>query len=112
MPRNHPKLKIDSKVRGRFVKKKFWVHAKKDYVGVAVEDIGSGEEVVGAFMAGEGEVKVKSKAEIPLGHKIALRDIKKGEKVVEYGEIIGAATKAIQKGDHVHVHNLKTLRWS
>jgi len=91
--------------------KKFWVHAKGDHVGVAVADIEVGEEVGGAFMDGSGEVRVKSREKIPLGHKIALKDLAKGEKVVEYGETIGATTKQVSKGDHVHTHNLKTLRW-
>jgi (2R)-sulfolactate sulfo-lyase subunit alpha len=94
------------------VNKKFWVHAEQDYVGVAVDDISPGEEVVGAFMDTGNEVSVKSRDEVPLGHKIALRDIKTGEKVIEYNTVIGAATKTIRRGDHVHTHNLKTLRWA
>ena len=54
---------------------------------------------------------MEAKEDIPLGHKIALRDIKEGEKVKEYGEIIGRATKDISKGSHVHVHNIRSLRW-
>ncbi len=45
---------------------------------------------------------------IPNGHKIALRDIAEGENVIKYGHSIGVATKQIVKGDHVHVHNLKS----
>ena len=45
---------------------------------------------------------------IPAGHKIALRDIKKGDKVIKYGYPIGFATADIKKDEHVHVHNLKT----
>ena len=92
--------------------KKFWVHVKSDDVGVAVEDISANQVVTGAHMVGGSDVMVKSIANVPLGHKIALRDIKKGEKVVEYGEVIGVATKDILKGDHVHTQNLKTLRWA
>ncbi len=92
--------------------KKFWVHAKGDFVGVAVEDIEAGQDVTGAYMTGGGEVTVKSRSNVPLGHKIALRDVKKGEKVIEYGEVIGAATKDIAQGEHVHTQNLKTLRWA
>jgi altronate dehydratase len=40
------------------------------------------------------------------GHKIAIRDIGSGERVVRYGQTIGVATSAIAAGDHVHVHNL------
>jgi (2R)-sulfolactate sulfo-lyase subunit alpha len=93
------------------MQKKFLVHEKKDHVGVAVADIAGGEEVEGALLDGGGAFSVKSVDEVPLGHKIALRDIKKGEKVVEYGEVIGVATEGIRKGAHVHVHNIKSLRW-
>ncbi len=43
---------------------------------------------------------------IPRGHKIAARAIAKGEHVIRYGQIIGAATEAIEAGRHVHTHNL------
>ena len=43
------------------------------------------------------------------GHKYALRDIAAGEDVVKYGMPIGHATKAIAKGEHVHVDNLAKL---
>lgn len=43
-----------------------------------------------------------------MGHKIALRDIKKGEDVIKYGYPIGHATEDIKAGDHVHTHNIKT----
>ena len=42
------------------------------------------------------------------GHKYALRDIKKGEDIIKYGNPIGHATEDIKKGEHVHVHNVKT----
>lgn len=48
--------------------------------------------------------------DVPYGHKIAVRDIKKGELIIKYGEEIGAATKDISKGEYVHVHNLEALR--
>ena len=44
------------------------------------------------------------------GHKIAVRDIKKGELINKYGEEIGIATKDIKKGEYVHVHNLDSMR--
>jgi altronate hydrolase len=43
---------------------------------------------------------------VGLGHKLALRPIKKGEAVYKYGQIIGFASKDIAPGDHVHVHNV------
>ena len=42
------------------------------------------------------------------GHKYALRDIAEGENVIKYGMPIGQATRAIKKGEHVNVHNVKT----
>lgn len=42
------------------------------------------------------------------GHKIALRDIKKGEDVIKYGYPIGYATEDIKEGEHIHTHNVKT----
>jgi (2R)-sulfolactate sulfo-lyase subunit alpha len=48
---------------------------------------------------------------IPLGHKIALKEIKAGDTVLKYGHDIGRAVADVPKGGHVHVHNLKTKRW-
>ena len=45
---------------------------------------------------------------IPAGHKFALKDIKKGEYVVKYGEIIGRATADINAAEWVHTHNVKS----
>lgn len=45
---------------------------------------------------------------VPVGHKYALCDIKKGEFVIKYGEIIGRATVDIKKGEWVHTHNVKS----
>ena len=55
--------------------------------------------------------RLKSKMDVPIGHKVALQDIKKGDTVWKYGHDIGKAVATIAKGEHVHVHNLKTKRW-
>ena len=47
--------------------------------------------------------------DLPAGHKMALQDIKEGEKVIKYGYPIGAATCDIPRGAHVHAFNIKTL---
>ena len=49
-------------------------------------------------------------SEIPYGHKIALRDIHTGESITKYGEEIGAATRDIRKGEHVHIQNMDSMR--
>jgi altronate dehydratase small subunit len=54
--------------------------------------------------------EIKIIGDIPYGHKIALKAIHKGEQITKYGEEIGIATKEIQKGEYVHVHNLDSMR--
>lgn len=43
---------------------------------------------------------------IGMGHKIAVRAIKKGEPIHKYGQIIGFASEDIAAGSLVHVHNV------
>ena len=74
-----------------------------DMVAVALQPLAANE----AVSYGTGEVTPLS--DIPMGHKVALRDIKKGEPVIKYGFPIGEATEDIPKGGHVHSHNLHTL---
>jgi altronate dehydratase small subunit len=50
------------------------------------------------------------KDSIPFAHKFAITEIMKGDKIVKYGEAIGMATRNIQAGEHVHVHNLQSIR--
>lgn len=54
------------------------------------------------------ETKYTIKESITLGHKIALKDINKGEKVIKYNVSIGSAIKDIKIGEHVHLHNMKS----
>ena len=90
----------------------FLVHDKKDTVGVVVvEGLKAGTAMNGVNTANNSTLKLKSKADIPIGHKVALTDIKKGDTVWKYGQDIGKAVADIAKGGHVHVHNLKTKRW-
>lgn len=46
--------------------------------------------------------------DISRGHKVALRQIGKGDSVIKYGSPIGVATSTIEAGEHVHSHNLVT----
>lgn len=91
---------------------KFLIHDKYDSVGVAISDIQEGEVVKGAFLDGDELITLKASNFIPLGHKIALKQVSAGEFVIKYGEKIGRAYKDINPGDWVHVHNLKGDRWS
>ena len=87
------------------------IHTEKDLVGVVTQDIRNGQEIDGAYMDTNKKIELDAISDIPLGHKIALSDIKQNEVVIEYGEPIGKASIDIRKGDHVHINNLKTMRW-
>jgi (2R)-sulfolactate sulfo-lyase subunit alpha len=88
------------------------VHEKKDTVGVvAIEGLKSGTDMLCVVTADNSSFNLKSKMDVPIGHKVALSDIKKGDTVIKYGQDIGKAVADIAKGEHVHVHNLKTKRW-
>ncbi|MFV0382747.1 UxaA family hydrolase [Paracoccus sp. (in: a-proteobacteria)] len=47
-------------------------------------------------------------AAVTLGHKVAARDIARGEKILKYSVPIGSATADIAAGEHVHIHNMKS----
>jgi (2R)-sulfolactate sulfo-lyase subunit alpha len=88
------------------------VHDKKDTVGViVVEGLKAGTDMFGVVTHDDSSFKLKAKMDVPIGHKVALTDIKKGDTVIKYGQDIGKAVANIAKGEHVHVHNLKTKRW-
>lgn len=89
----------------------FLMHEDKDNVGVAVVDIKAGSPVNGRSLHGKNKPKLKALKEIPLGHKIALQDFKPGDTIIKYGQDVGKVVAVIKKGDHVHVHNVKTKRW-
>jgi altronate hydrolase len=72
----------------------------EDNVAVAARDLPSGLEIE---LAGE---RLTLADRIRLGHKIALREIRKGAAVYKYGQIIGFAKQTIPAGSHVHVHNV------
>ena len=88
------------------------IHDEKDNVAVVVIDKTSkNQECIGWIMENDKTIKIKSISEIPLGHKIALQDFEKGDTILKYGHDIGKVVAAIKKGDHVHVHNVKTKKW-
>ena len=57
------------------------------------------------------EIKIVARSDIPIGHKVSLRDYKPGDTVIKYGVDIGKVVAPIPKGAHAHVHNIKTKRW-
>jgi altronate hydrolase len=77
------------------------VHLRpEDNVAVAARQLSAGAELQfnGSAVTVTGRVG--------LGHKVALRPIKKGAPILKYGQIIGFAREDIPAGAHVHVHNV------
>ena len=66
------------------------IHDEKDNVAVVVIDKTSkNQECNGWIMENDKNIKIKSINEIPLGHKIALQDLKEGDTILKYGHDIG-----------------------
>ena len=88
------------------------IHDGKDYVGVVVIDSTKKDQEYSCWiMESDKTKKIQSINNIPLGHKIALKDFKEGDTILKYGHDIGKVVASIKKGDHVHVHNVKTKKW-
>jgi (2R)-sulfolactate sulfo-lyase subunit alpha len=88
----------------------FLAHRAGDAVAVAVRDLQIGPAQGGYLDAPDTE-KVDLTHAVPLGHKLALKDIPQGGAVIEYGLQIATATADIHRGDYVHIHNVRSSRW-
>lgn len=81
----------------------------EDNVGVVIEEIKKGDNLL--YIDKEGnEVKLVSKDDIRIYHKVAITEIKEEDHIVKYGEHIGVAGKDITIGEHVHTHNVVERR--
>lgn len=78
---------------------------KTDNVATALTAIGEG---CVRLLGDAQQAEVTAVQEIPVGHKIALRDIAEGEMIVKYGVVIGRATKPIPMGSWVHLHVMRS----
>ncbi len=88
------------------------VHDHKDNVGVVVvEGLTAGTDMLCVVTADDSSFNLKVNADVPIGHKVALKDLKAGDTAVKYGEDIGRIVADVNKGGYVHIHNLKTKRW-
>ncbi len=90
----------------------FLVHDPADNVGVAVVDIPAGTDCVGRNLENNQTLKARTVEAIPLGHKLALKDLSVGDTATKYGCEIGKIVQAVKAGCHVHTQNLKTKRWA
>lgn len=90
----------------------FVVHEDGDSVGtIVVEGINGGDTLTGWVMEQDKTMTLSTLGAIPIGHKVALRDLKKDDTVIKYGVDIGRVVAPIKAGEHLHVHNVKTKRW-
>lgn len=80
----------------------------QDNVATALKSIQGGMHVL--ILPESKHRQLVALSHIPEGHKIAVEGIKKGEMVRKYGHVIGRATSDIEKGEHVHIHNIESLR--
>ena len=88
----------------------FLVHNEGDHVAVAVQDVEPGTARI-TFMDSERAIELDVLEPVPLGHKVALADLGDGADVIEYGVRVGLTRRRIERGRHVHVHNLRSARW-
>lgn len=90
----------------------FVVHEEGDSVGViVVEGVKAGDRLVGWIMEDDQTISMTAQNDIPLGHKLAIKDLAENDTVIKYGVDIGRTVAPIKTGEHLHVHNVKTKRW-
>lgn len=89
-------------------KSKVWVINTNDNVGTIIGDDAMGDTdipIVGSIAA-----KLEVAEPVPYGHKIALVDLPARSPVLKYGIVIGSLLSSVNKGEHVHSHNMESLR--
>jgi (2R)-sulfolactate sulfo-lyase subunit alpha len=90
----------------------FVVHEDGDSVGtIVVEGVKKGAKLTGWVMEQDKTIALTTRSEIPIGHKVALANLKPDDTVIKYGVDIGRVVAPIKAGEHLHVHNVKTKRW-
>lgn len=88
------------------------VHDAEDNVGVVVvEGLTAGTEMLCVVTHDNSDFRLTATMDIPIGHKVALKDLSEGDTVMKYGEDIGKMVGNAKKGEHVHTQNCKTKRW-
>jgi (2R)-sulfolactate sulfo-lyase subunit alpha len=88
------------------------LHDAADTVAVAVvEGIQAGTTLTAWIMDDDRTVTITALQDIPMGHKIAMKDMQVGDTVIKYGVDIGKVVAPAKQGQHAHVHNIKTKRW-
>jgi (2R)-sulfolactate sulfo-lyase subunit alpha len=90
----------------------FVLHDPRDTVAVVVvEGVAAGAELTGWVMNDDRMMSLVARQDIPIGHKIALKDMAVDDGAIKYGIDMGKVVAPIRAGEHAHVHNIKTRRW-
>lgn len=84
------------------MERKYIILHSKDNCATTLEDLPQGTQI----KLLEKTIVITQK--IQMGHKFALNDISKGDKIIKYGEIIGITTVDVKKGEWIHTHNIKS----
>ena len=71
----------------------------------------AGAKMTGWIMDEDRTIDLLARQDIPIGHKVALKDMAVGDTVLKYGIDMGKVVSPISAGEHAHVHNIKTKRW-
>ncbi len=88
------------------------VHETGDNVGVVViEGLEANTDMLVCVTHDNSTFRLTVSEDVPIGHKVALQDLKAGDTATKYGEDIGEITADVKKGAHLHTHNCKTKRW-
>lgn len=80
-----------------------------DNVVVVIEETKKASQVSYAAN-GDSVSSITALEDVPTFHKVACKDIPEGAAVIKYGEHIGVAAVNIEKGQHVHTHNVLSVR--
>ena len=64
--------------------------------------------LTGLILDEDRTITLECTQDIPIGHKVALKDLAVGDTVIKYGVDIGKVVQPVRKGQHAHVHNIKT----
>ncbi|MBT8198448.1 MAG: UxaA family hydrolase [Acidimicrobiia bacterium] len=94
------------------MKKGILLHESDDDVGVATMDLTVGEVIQAVTLEGDPVAEIELVDDVPLSHKVAMRDMGAEHDLIEYGRAIGSTSTDIAAGAHVHTHNLQSNRWS
>jgi (2R)-sulfolactate sulfo-lyase subunit alpha len=77
---------------------------------VGFENVKAGSTLTALILDEEGPIEIPCKADIPLGHTVATKDLAVGDTEIKCGVYVGKVLVAVKTGEHAYVHNIKTKR--